>query len=83
MSVEAKLAWETEPVNLKLFDTKQIAKAVLYSKQRPFDFRDKPGKSLARVVANKTLISRLPMIHQSDGTLTDNIKENLDIFVAF
>lgn len=38
--------------NLKMLDARMIAQEMLYAKQRIFEYRDKPGKQLARVLSD-------------------------------
>lgn len=81
-SIEAKLVWETELAKCKLIDVKQIAKDILYSNLRLFDFTDKAGKPFARILVN-TANPKLPLMYKSHGILTDHIDKKLDMFTLF
>lgn len=50
-SVDNKLELEALVAKLKLFDAVTVAKELVYAKQHVFEYRDKPNKNLARILA--------------------------------
>lgn len=55
---------------LKLLQTSQEAKSILYTRQQYFEYRDKPNRLLARVLAQDHL--KVPI---SDIMMSRNVKE--------
>lgn len=56
---------------------------LLYTQQCSFDFQDKPGKHLARVPAYPPTQQISPAIENTNGELTRDTQEKLQIFADF
>lgn len=69
--------------DIALMDAYYIAQDIMFSKQKIFEFRDKPGKNLARILSEKPRKTFLPPMRQSDGKLVDETIDKLRIFHAY
>lgn len=58
-------------------DAHYIAKDIMFSKQKPFEFRDKHGKNLARILSDKPRRMFLPPMRQQDGKIVDEVVDKL------
>lgn len=68
---------------IKLLDAHLAAKDIMYVRQHAFDFRDRPGKKLARVLAEvpqKKLSIKMKM---KDVKVTDQPDRNLEVLVDY
>lgn len=67
----------------KIKDAHSIAVNILYAKQWSFDFRGKPGRQLARLLADVPTTGPFQPLRKPNGELTKDIPEKLGIFVKF
>lgn len=65
---------------MKIVDAKCIAKVFLYGRQKHFNYRDKPGRMLARVLAENLDSNRSKGLKKVDCMLTFQPKLKLENF---
>lgn len=55
----------------------------MFSKQKISEFRDRPGKNLARVLAENSQSNIILHMQQQDNTLTDEPEGKLQVFYDY
>lgn len=60
-----------------------IPQNMLYDKQGIFEYRDKPGKQLARVLSGTSVSRSIPALINQKGEEKKDDFEKLDVFVDF
>lgn len=67
---------------LKLIDAQVVARGMMYLKEKWFEYRDKPGRTLACLLeqmGHRLILS----MKRPDGTMTMSVKKKLEIFAEF
>lgn len=68
---------------LELLESTIAAKEIMYSKQKVFDFPDKPRKHLAQLLTNPQDQTWAGQMRYSDGRTTSDLEDKLEIFAQF
>lgn len=69
--------------NIALLDAWMVARDIMYSNQRVFEFRDHPVRNLARVLLENYQRSPVLQMQLLDGALTDDPVKKLQFFFYF
>lgn len=67
---------DAKMTQLRLLETHCATKEVLYARQRLYEYMDKPGKQLARLLMASEDQSWGGQMHFLDGTLTTTAEED-------
>lgn len=65
--------------DIALIDIQSAAKDIMFSRQRLYEFRDRPGKNLAQILAEHSAKDLIPQMLQ-DGLYTNTIQGKLQVF---
>lgn len=81
---EMKDRLDAQMAKFKLIEASQVAKQIMYSKQRTFEYRDKPNTLLARMLTTKQESFRLPLSMTTyKGIQVDSVPDKLQVFVEY
>lgn len=61
--------------DLKILDAQRISLEILYPKQKVFDYRDKPRKQLARILAGSSAKVKVSPVKVDEERSTDDSEE--------
>lgn len=68
---------------LKLIDAHKLAKSLMQSRQRIYEFRDKPGRNLARLLEQHVEQIKIPNMRSTTVELITHPQEKLALFHDF
>lgn len=66
-------------LQLRMIDALDIAQSIAYAKQRIYEYRDKPGKQLAKVLSYHPVKCNPPVMLRANGEVTTKTKEKIEI----
>lgn len=68
---------------LNMINALDIAQSIMYAKQNAYEFRDKAGKQLARVLSEHLVKRKEFPMKLASGELTTEVEKKISIFVRF
>lgn len=68
---------------LKLIDARQISKSMLYARQILFEYSDRPGHRLARILVEHPVARTILKMKKPHGTLTLDTDEKVEILANY
>lgn len=76
-----EISWLYHQVNI--IDVLDIAQSLIYAKQSAFEYRDKAGKQVARLLSEHSVRKRDVPMKREQGGLISTLEEKLKIFVKY
>lgn len=74
---------EGKKSQLKLLETHEAAQELMFSRQKLYEYRDKPGKYLTHLLAEPEEYNWGEHMCLADGSWMTSLKEKLDVFTQF
>lgn len=68
---------------LKMINSVEIVQSILYARQNVFEYRDKAGIQLARLLSERPIKHKVTLMLSESGELTISIEEKLEIFAKY
>lgn len=83
-SLDAKRNLDNETTNIKLLEVSGVAREIMYNKQNIFEYRDKPNKHLARLLAtSERKLCILDTMFLRDGSEATTVTDKLKVFFDY
>lgn len=72
---------DMEVSKLKLIEATQATRVIMFSKQRLFEYWDKPSTFLAKILSDKYTKTSMPThLSSRDGAMVDGAQDKLQVF---